>query len=114
MADPVFASPAAHAAPPAPGGTGLGSGGRPMTEAEIVRVAREFESVFLGQAVQQMFETVEMGEMGGGHAEEQWRGFLATAMADRIAEQGTTGIAERVADSLRERIVADRAEGQGA
>lgn len=58
--------------------------------------ARDFESVFLTQMVDQMMKTVKLGGMDGGHAEEMWRGFLARAIADQIAATGSTGIAQSV------------------
>lgn len=58
--------------------------------------AREFEAVFLGQAVEDMLKSVDIGEFGGGHAEETWRSFLAKAVADEMARKGTTGVAQSV------------------
>lgn len=75
----------------------------------IEKTAQEFEAVFLAQAFTQIFETVEIGEMGGGHAEEQWRSMLASAMADEVAAQGRTGIADQIAEGIRTRIAAERA-----
>lgn len=58
--------------------------------------SRDFESVFLTQMVEQMMKTVKLGGMDGGHAQEIWRSFLARAIADQIANTGTTGIAQSV------------------
>jgi peptidoglycan hydrolase FlgJ len=58
--------------------------------------AREFEALFLSQTVDEMLKTVPAGIMGGGHAEEMWRSFLARAIADEIAGGGNTGIATSV------------------
>lgn len=69
--------------------------------------AREFEAVFLGQAVQEMLKNVDTGSFGGGHAEETWRSFLANAVAEEIAQQGTTGIAQSI-----ERTIAAYGAGQ--
>ena len=65
------------------------------------RAAREFESVFLTNAVEEMLKSVEIGEFGGGHAEETWRGFLARAYADQIAGQGLTGISQQVMGTIQ-------------
>lgn len=62
--------------------------------------AREFESVFLSQAVDQMLKTVKLGAMGGGHAEETWRSFLSRAIADEIAGTGSTAISESVSSAI--------------
>ncbi|KKK68390.1 hypothetical protein LCGC14_2944530 [marine sediment metagenome] len=59
-------------------------------------VAKSFEAMFLTEAVDQMLRQVDIGSFGGGHAEETWRGFLARAVADQIADQGGTGIAGTV------------------
>jgi Rod binding domain-containing protein len=67
---------------------------------EVRRAAKEFEAVFLSQTVEEMLRTVELGSFGGGHAEETWRGFLARAFADEIAESGTTGIAQSVEKTM--------------
>lgn len=62
--------------------------------------AREFEAVFLTQMVDDMLKLVEIGDFGGGHAEETWRGFLARAYADELAEQNSTGIARSVSTTI--------------
>lgn len=81
---------------------------QPVVESPADKAAREFEAVFLGQVFTQMLETVEVGELGGGHAEEQWRSMLAGAMADDISKQGGLGIAKDVADDIRAMIEAER------
>ena len=62
--------------------------------------AKEFEAVFLTQVMEEMLKTVPLGDMGGGFAEETWRSFLARAYADQLVEQGTTGIAASVENSI--------------
>ena len=62
--------------------------------------AREFEAVFLTETVEDMLNSVDIGDFGGGHAEETWRSFLARAYADQLVEQGTTGIAASVENSI--------------
>ena len=63
-------------------------------------VAREFEAVFLTQAIDEMLKTVNIGSMGGGHAEETWRGFLAKSIADEIAQSGVTNISNGVTTAI--------------
>ncbi|MFC2970554.1 rod-binding protein [Acidimangrovimonas pyrenivorans] len=70
-------------------------------DAEIKKVAQEFEAVFLTQTVDQMMKTVKLGDMDGGHAEATWRSFLAREMAQQIADSGTTGIAQRIETMLK-------------
>ncbi len=62
--------------------------------------AKEFEAVFLTQAVEEMMKTIDLGSFGGGHAEETWRSFLARAFADQIAGQGGTGISQSVESTI--------------
>ena len=62
--------------------------------------AKEFETVFLSQVMDEMLKTVKLGSLDGGFAEETWRSFLAQAYAEQLAEQGTTGIARSVEESI--------------
>jgi len=62
--------------------------------------AKEFEAVFLSQVMDEMLKTVNMGSLGGGFAEDTWRSFLAQAYAEQLADQGTTGIAQSVEQSI--------------
>ena len=62
--------------------------------------AKEFEAMFLGQMVDEMLSTVEIGNFGGGHAEETWRSFLSDAIGRSIAEQNTTGIADGIETAI--------------
>ena len=65
------------------------------------RAAREFESVFLTNAVEEMLKSVDIGEFGGGHAEETWRSFLSNAIGESIAEQNSTGIARTIETAMQ-------------
>ncbi|SFP65667.1 rod-binding protein [Tranquillimonas alkanivorans] len=69
---------------------------KPAAPDKAKDAAREFEAVFLTQAVEEMMRSVDLGSFGGGHAEETWRSFLAKAFADEIAAQGLTGISDSV------------------
>lgn len=68
---------------------------------EAEKVAREFEAVFLTQAVDEMMKTVNMGSFGGGAGEEQWKSFLSREFANEIARSGTIGIAQSVESMLK-------------
>jgi peptidoglycan hydrolase FlgJ len=69
---------------------------------EVTRAAREFETVFLSQALNSMLEGVGGdGLFGGGQAEEQWKSFLGNEYARAIAETNTTGIAPAIETMLR-------------
>ena len=82
--------PSPAAAPPAP----------PAAQTPSPDTAREFEAAFLTQTVDEMLKTVKIGMFGGGHAEETWRSFLARAVADQIAAEGSTGIARSVGRAM--------------
>nr|WP_274705718.1 rod-binding protein [Salipiger pentaromativorans] len=62
--------------------------------------AREFEAMFLTQMVDEMMKQVDIGDFGGGQAEETWRYFLAEAFGREIAEQGGAGIAASLRGAL--------------
>jgi peptidoglycan hydrolase FlgJ len=51
--------------------------------------------------MEEMLKSVDIGEFGGGNAEETWRGFLARAYADQMAGQGVTGIAQSVLGTIQ-------------
>ncbi len=69
---------------------------KPKEPDEAKESARKFEAMFLSQVVEEMIKTVDIGEFGGGDAEEKWRSFLAGAVADQIAQQGSTGISQSI------------------
>jgi flagellar protein FlgJ len=66
--------------------------------------------MFLSQTVDQMLKTVPEGMLGGGHAEEMWRSFLARAIADEIASGGRVGVAQSVEAAI---AGYNRAAGEG-
>lgn len=69
------------------------------TEASA-KAAKDFEAMFLGQMVDEMLSTVNIGDFGGGHAEETWRSFLSDAIGRSIAEQNSTGIADGIESAI--------------
>lgn len=86
--------------PPIPAPTAAHPGGKTSDAPDVTKVAKEFEAVFLGQMVDEMFKTAKVDLFGGGHAEETWRSFLSNAVAESLAEQGGTGIARQVAEAM--------------
>ena len=72
----------------------------PATDAVTAESAKEFEAMFLGQMVDEMLSTVNIGSFGGGHAEETWRSFLSNAIGESIAEQTSTGIARSIETAM--------------
>jgi len=71
---------------------------------------REFEALFLTQAVDEMMKTVDLGSFGAGNAEETWRSFLARAIADEIAGKSSIGLARNVETTI---AAYNRAIGEG-
>ncbi|MFG6591826.1 rod-binding protein [Sulfitobacter sp. 1A12157] len=73
----------------------------PQADAVTAEKAQEFEAMFLGQMVDEMLSTVDIGSFGGGHAEETWRSFLSNAIGESIAEQNSTGIARTIETAMQ-------------
>jgi flagellar protein FlgJ len=71
---------------------------------KLHKQAMELEGVFLNTLMKEMFSSIKTDEasMGGGFAEETWRGMQAEQFANAIAEQGGIGLADQlVGDLLR-------------
>ena len=65
------------------------------------KTAQDFESFFVGQMLEYMWEGVEVDPMfGGGHAEEMWRSMLNQEYGKHIAKSGGVGIASQVMTSM--------------
>lgn len=62
--------------------------------------AKEFEAMFLTEMVNEMLSEVDLGDFGGGKAEEHWRYFLAEAFGKELAEQGGAGIARNLEQAM--------------
>lgn len=63
----------------------------------IVKNARAFEAVFLGQMTQLMMNSVEQqGDISGGNGAEAFRGILAEQVGTAIATRGGIGLAPAV------------------
>jgi len=66
-------------------------------ESQLRSVAQDFESVFLGQMLQPMFETIPTdGMFSGGNAEKIYRGMMVQEASKEIAKNGGIGIADSV------------------
>ena len=66
-------------------------------------VGKQFESMFLSQMLQHMFEGIktEEGPFGGGHAEAMFRPMLLDEYAKMIANRpGGIGLADQVTRTL--------------
>jgi len=68
-----------------------------MTRAQMEKTAKDFESVFLSQMLQPMFEGLTADpEFGGGPGEDQWRSVMLDEYGKSIAAGGGVGIAKQV------------------
>jgi Rod binding domain-containing protein len=68
---------------------------------EILRVAEEFESVFLAEMLAPMFEALDTeGLGGGGQGEQMFRPMLVQQYAESISQAGGVGIADSIVREL--------------
>lgn len=75
------------------------------------KVAREFESLFVGMMLKSMRETVgKEGMTGGGHGEETYRALLDQEYANAIAGHGGIGLAGIIEQQLLRQQGGDRGE----
>ncbi len=69
--------------------------------AEVRRVAEEFEAVFLSEMLAPMFDSLETDGLGGGGAgERMFRPMLVEQYANAIANAGGIGIADSIVAEL--------------
>ena len=88
--------------------------GKISTAEEARKVALEFESFFLSQALQLMFASIDTEPpFGGGHAEKVWQGMLVEQYGKSMAEAGGIGIADAIqAEILRAQESAQQRQAQ--
>lgn len=72
------------------------------TRQKLHQQAQDFEGVFLNTLFKEMFSSLKTDQsaMGGGFAEDTWRGIQAERMADAVAADGGVGIADDVYSDL--------------
>ena len=70
--------------------------------ARMHKQAKDLEGVFLNTLMKEMFSSIKTDDknMGGGFAEETWRGMQAEQLSNQIAENGGLGIAESLIGDL--------------
>jgi len=68
--------------------------------------ASEFEEMFMSQMVNEMLSQVDIGDFGGGQAEEHWRSFLAEAFGKEIVAQSGGGITASLRGTIEAYTVA--------
>lgn len=72
-----------------------------LDPAKVKKTAEEFETVFLEQMFNHMFNTVGVdGVTGGGMGEESARSMLVNAYAKNIAKAGGIGLAPSIASEI--------------
>lgn len=83
-------------AQPAPGSVS------PQKLLQLRQQAEELEGVFLNTLMKQMFSSIKTDEstMGGGFAEDTWRGMQAEQMAMTLTRSGGIGLAEALLPDL--------------
>lgn len=64
--------------------------------------AKDLEGVFLNTLMKEMFSSIKTDEksMGGGFAEETWRGMQAEQFSNAMADTGGVGIADQLMGDL--------------
>ena len=72
-----------------------------LDPAKVRKTAEEFETVFLEQMFNHMFNTVGVdGVTGGGMGEESTRSMLVNAYAKNIVKAGGIGLAPAIANEI--------------
>lgn len=72
-----------------------------VTEAEAQKVGREFETMFLSQMLQPIFDTVEPDPVfGGGFGERMFRSLHVEQLAKGITRAGGIGLANSIAQEM--------------
>lgn len=68
----------------------------------LLKQARDYEGVFLNTLMKEMFSSIKTDQqsLGGGFAEETWRGMQAEQFSSILADQGGIGLAEQLMPTL--------------
>jgi flagellar protein FlgJ len=96
--------------------SGLGAVAGPAARdphAELRRLSKELEGVFLRQLVESMRATVPREPGSGGSGEEMFQGLLDDALAGLAASRLERGIGEALYRQLSRRLVAPAEEEAG-
>lgn len=74
----------------------------PAQVGHLRQQAQELEGVFLNTLMKEMFSSVKTSAdaMGGGFAEDTWRGMQAEQLASSVAESGGIGLADSLLPDL--------------
>ncbi len=78
----------------------LGRMTRPISPQQLAKIdsaAKDFESVYAGEMIKPMFETVKTDPMfGGGKGEDAFKSLLLQQYGKKIADTGELGLAKYV------------------
>jgi flagellar protein FlgJ len=82
---------------------------------KLKKQARDYEGVFLNTLMKEMFSSIKTDEksMGGGFAEETWRGMQAEQFASAMANDGGIGLADQLMPTLLQLQEAAQPTGTG-
>ena len=84
--------------------TGAGAPpGAAHSDAELRRVAEEFEASFLAQMLTSAGLDRPPGDYGGGAGEDQFGSFLVQEQARAMVKAGGIGLAETIFEAMKER-----------
>ena len=74
----------------------------PAKMMQLRQQAEELEGIFLNTLLKEMFASLgsEDDGMGGGFAQDTWRGMQAEQMANSIARAGGIGLADNIMPDL--------------
>ena len=76
---------------------------------QLKQKATELEGVFLTTLMSQVTSSANaQGQFGGGHAEETWRGMMATEQANEMAKAGGIGLSDSILRDLLSTQAASR------
>jgi peptidoglycan hydrolase FlgJ len=70
--------------------------------AAVMKAARDFEAMAIGELLRPMFDTVDSsdGAFGGGVGEQAWRPMLVQEYAKQIASHGGLGLAKPIYEAM--------------
>jgi Rod binding domain-containing protein len=98
LSTPTLATPQVTAAP----GPKAPKLSRDADPAAVMKAAKEFEAMAIGQLLQPMFDTVDTAhsQFGGGAGEAAWRPMMVQEIAKQIAGHGGLGLAKPIYDAM--------------
>jgi peptidoglycan hydrolase FlgJ len=70
--------------------------------ASVMKAAKDFEAMAIGQLLQPMFDTVDpsSGEFGGGAGEQAWRPMMVQEYAKQLVNHGGLGLAKPIYEAM--------------